>query len=242
MQPIQIAGQQRPDIGADRRGAGALELADFRQHLAGQEYRRRRAAPRAAPRRRGVRAQSFRKENRNDTATVCRPAAGSPRSAPAFVRRQRRDDLALGVDPFGDLEPIAARHQDRRPSWNRSYRSARDDRRSSSRSRKPRVAMKPHLAPLFSSSALVTTVVACDSRVTSAGSIAFSASPWRMPSITPWPKSRGVVRTLAMPMRPLSSSTIATSVKVPPISMPIRQAIHLAPQTSVTRSCSQPPA
>ena len=46
-----------------------------------------------------------------------------------------------------------------------------------------------------------------------------------MPSITAWPKSCGVVSTLAMPIRPLVSSTMATSVKVPPISMPIRQAM-----------------
>ena len=36
---VQIGGEHRPDIGADRRGAGALELADFGQDLAGEEHR-----------------------------------------------------------------------------------------------------------------------------------------------------------------------------------------------------------
>ena len=89
----------------------------------------------------------------------------------------------------------------------------------------PRVATKPARAPLFSSSALVTTVVACDSSDTSAGSMRLASRPWRMPSITAWPKSCGVVGSLAMAMRPVSSSTSATSVKVPPISMPIRHAM-----------------
>jgi hypothetical protein len=40
--------------------------------------------------------------------------------------------------------------------------------------------------------------------------------------------TRGVVRTFVMPIRPLPSSAIATSVKVVPISMPIRQAIRAA--------------
>src|SRR6185437_3041760 len=42
-------------------------------------------------------------------------------------------------------------------------------------------------------------------------------------SSTPATKSRGVVSVLAAPMRPLVSSTTATSVNVPPMSTPIRQ-------------------
>src|SRR5579883_377263 len=46
-------------------------------------------------------------------------------------------------------------------------------------------------------------------------------------SSTPVTKSRGVVSVLAAPMRPLVSSTTATSVNVPPISTPIRQAMRI---------------
>ena len=48
LQPVEIGGQQRPDIGADRGRAGAFELADFRQDVAGQDRPRPPAAPRAA--------------------------------------------------------------------------------------------------------------------------------------------------------------------------------------------------
>src|SRR5262249_16932643 len=42
-------------------------------------------------------------------------------------------------------------------------------------------------------------------------------------------RSLGVVGTLATPIWPLASSTSATSVKVPPISTPIRQAMPRSP-------------
>ena len=38
LQPIEITRQQRPDISANGSRAGAFEFADFRQHVAGQEY------------------------------------------------------------------------------------------------------------------------------------------------------------------------------------------------------------
>ena len=71
-----------------------------------------------------------------------------------------------------------------------------------------------------------------------------ASSPWRMPSITAWPKSCGVVGSLAMAMRPVSSSTRATSVKVPPMSMPIRHAIRSSPAacgSSIGANHSSPP-
>src|SRR5262245_31007113 len=46
---------------------------------------------------------------------------------------------------------------------------------------------------------------------------------------TPAVRSFGVVGTLATPICPLASSTSATSVKVPPISTPIRQAMPRLP-------------
>ena len=53
----------------------------------------------------------------------------------------------------------------------------RDDRRSSSTSRKPRVVTNPAFEPFFSIDALVTSVVACDSSDTFAGSPPCVASP-----------------------------------------------------------------
>ena len=136
--------------------------------------------------------------------------------------------------PWASMRSVISNRQRRGTStagasWNRSYRSTREERRSSSRSRKPLVPMKPARAPLCSSRALVTTVVAWARSETPAGSIPCWARPWPMPRNTAWPKSCGVVRTLAIPMRPLSSSTRATSVKVPPMSMPIRQAMSRSP-------------
>ena len=78
-------------------------------------------------------------------------------------------------------------------------------------------------APLPSSSALVTTVVACASHVTSAGAMPRLAVAAARASSTPRAKSRGVVGTLTTPMPPRASSTRTTSVKVPPMSTPILQ-------------------
>ena len=55
LQPLQVRRQDRPDVGAHRRGAGALELADLGQHLRRQvdadpRQRRPAAARRAASR------------------------------------------------------------------------------------------------------------------------------------------------------------------------------------------------
>src|SRR5581483_1996199 len=51
---------------------------------------------------------------------------------------------------------------------------------------------------------------------------------------TPSAKSRGVVGTLATPIRPVASSIRATSVNVPPISTPTRHAMLLcSPRTGL---------
>ena len=50
--------------------------------------------------------------------------------------------------------------------------------------------------------------------------------------MTAAPKSRGVVDTFAIPARPLSSSSTAMSVNVPPMSTPIRHPIARAPSRS----------
>src|SRR5215510_12395695 len=75
--------------------------------------------------------------------------------------------------------------------------------------------------------ALVTTVVACDSSPTSAGMIWCRSIAMFSAISTPRARSSGVVGTLATPTLPLASSTRATSVKVPPISIPIRHAMPL---------------
>src|SRR5262245_11645161 len=79
--------------------------------------------------------------------------------------------------------------------------------------------------------ALVTTVVACDSSPTSAGVIWWRSIASFSAISTPDARSSGVVGTLATPTLPLLSSTRATSVKVPPISIPIRHAMPIVPLT-----------
>ena len=141
----------------------------------------RRAARRAARSPTRARARRSRKENRSDTATACDPGrADRRRPAP------RTSSSASGVttSPWASMRSVTSKRQRRGtstagPSWNRSYRSARAERRSSSRSRMPRVVTKAVRAPLPSSSALVTTVVAWDSSVTSAGRTPLRRGPWR---------------------------------------------------------------
>ena len=66
----------------------------------------------------------------------------------------------------------------------------------------PRVVTSAVRAPLPSSSALVTTVVACASHATSAGRHAAARVAAASASSTPRAKSRGVVGTLTTPMPP----------------------------------------
>ncbi len=94
----------------------------------------------------------------------------------------------------------------------------------------PRVVMSAARAPLPWRSALVTTVVAWASHVTSAGAAPRRCVAVASASSTPWQKSRGVVGTLTTPISPLLSSTSTTSVNVPPMSTPIRQLMrHSSP-------------
>ena len=72
----------------------------------------------------------------------------------------------------------------------------------------------------------MTTVVACASQLTSAAATPRSRMAPASASTTPRQKSRGVVGTLATAIPPLASSTSTTSVKVPPMSTPIRQVIR----------------
>ena len=105
--------QHRSHHGTHRGRAGALEFADLRQHLGRQIYtdtRQRRAQRLAdAPLMRIV--QEREQERHGDRL--------QPRLADRldqrrqFILGQWRDNLALRIDPFGDLEPPAPRHQHR---------------------------------------------------------------------------------------------------------------------------------
>ena len=89
LQPVEIGSQQRPDIGADRGGAGAFEFADFRQHLAGQVHGDIRQCSAQRGTDRGVHGVSLRKENSSDTATVC-SSGGADRFDQCRAVRPRR--------------------------------------------------------------------------------------------------------------------------------------------------------
>ena len=112
LQPLQIGGQDRPDIGADRGRAGALELLDLRQHLATTD---RSARPGSAARRRAPSRRScsgLRKLNSSETAIASHARRLQRRDqAVDLALGERRDDGAVGADALGDLEAAAARDQ-----------------------------------------------------------------------------------------------------------------------------------
>src|SRR4030095_9634062 len=92
-------------------------------------------------------------------------------------------------------------------------------------SRCPSVVRSPTRAPLRSSSALVATVVPCTMRSVRASSVSrerpSSAASAPSPSTRPAEVSSGVDALFAITTCPLAS-TAATSVNVPPTSIPIR--------------------
>ena len=94
----------------------------------------------------------------------------------------------------------------------------------------PRVVMRAVRAPLPSSSAFVTTVVAWASQATSAGATPRPVVAAASASTTPRQKSRGVVGTFTTSIPPPASSTSTTSVKVPPMSTPMRQLTGSPPE------------
>ena len=89
----------------------------------------------------------------------------------------------------------------------------------------PRVVMSPTLAPFFWMMVLVPTVVPCErkrmSRQKRSRGTPSAFAPAPSASIMPRPKSCGVEGTLVVRSLP-ARSTIAQSVKVPPMSMPTR--------------------
>ena len=91
----------------------------------------------------------------------------------------------------------------------------------SSTSRKPRVVIRPVLAPLRCRMVLEPTVVPCSTSAMAPGAIDNSASSCPTPSITAMLGSAGVEEILLWWIRPASVNS-AISVKVPPISTATR--------------------
>src|SRR4029077_613034 len=77
--------------------------------------------------------------------------------------------------------------------------------------------------------ALVATVVPCESRVIAARSMSWAAPSSRKPAMTACAGFAGVDATLYRTMRSSASSNAKKSVKVPPTSTPIIQAIRHTP-------------
>ena len=111
LQPVEVAREQRSDIGAYRGRAGALELADLGQHLRGEvdaDPGKRAAQPLADEALMPVVEEREQKRYRHcfEPGVADR---GDHTIDLGFVERD--DDLPLRVDPLGDLKAPAARHQ-----------------------------------------------------------------------------------------------------------------------------------
>src|SRR3569833_1533330 len=94
-------------------------------------------------------------------------------------------------------------------------------------SRNPSVVIRPTLAPVRSSTALVTSVVPWTMSFTWSAVVPLSASDRLIPSMTARLGSAGVVGSLQVWVRPRVSSCSTRSVKVPPTSTPIRAVLSI---------------
>src|SRR3954468_20250132 len=95
--------------------------------------------------------------------------------------------------------------------------------------------MKPIRSSLPSSSWLVATVVPWLTAVTAEPSSSIRSSTLRTPLRKPSAGAAGVDGVLVVVVRPDSSSTATTSVKVPPVSMPMRTRRALMLETLAMR-------
>ena len=145
---------------------------------------------------------------------------------------ERPQDRAVGQDALGDLDPELAGTRGTGGSMNRSYMSYRPSRPISTASRNPEVASSPTRAPFRSISALVASVVPWIRARTPAGPAPASWSSVTTPSSTACDGSLGVVRSLPTRTAPVVSSTQTRSVKVPPMSTPMRDGLPLAAMDS----------
>ena len=114
LEPMEITGKQRADIGADRCRAGALELPDLGQHLTGKidaDPRQRLSQSLAyAP---FVHVVEEREQTRHrDRIEPGVPDPGDHRINVGFL--ERGDHVSLRIDALGDLVTPASRHQHRR--------------------------------------------------------------------------------------------------------------------------------
>ena len=140
------------------------------------------------------------------TAASSRGRIGSPEasSRSGTGKRQRRGTSGTGF------------------SMSMSYCSKRLSVPISMESRNPSVVTSAVRAPLRSISALVASVVPWITSATSSGATALASIAWARAWRTPSSGASGVVSTFAVIRSGPRSSTI--SVKVPPISTPIRTA------------------
>ena len=101
-QPLEVGGEDRPDVGADGGRARALELADLREDLARQEHREageRRPQPFADPLLVRVVEEREHEADGDRVHTPEPPDRADERIDLRVV--EGGDDLALGVDPLG---------------------------------------------------------------------------------------------------------------------------------------------
>jgi hypothetical protein len=114
LQPFEIAGQQRPDIGTHGGCARALEFADLGEDLRGQiDTDPRKLLPQALTDAALVSIVEKREQKRYRDGLQAGLADRGDHGVDIALF-ERGHDLPLRVDPLSDLEAPAARHQYRR--------------------------------------------------------------------------------------------------------------------------------
>ena len=114
LQPLEVGGEHRSDVGADGGRAGALELADLGQDLARQEHRdagERGPQPLADPLLVHVVEEREHEADRDRLHAVEAPDRAGERIDLGFV--EGGDDRSLRIDPLVDLEPLPSRDEHR---------------------------------------------------------------------------------------------------------------------------------
>ncbi len=109
-----IRGENWPDIGTNRRRAGALELLDFGQHIRRQidrNIRQRRSQQRAEP---SLVLRVEEAEQERDRNGIGARRFHCRDQSIDLVFSERRHDRRVGPDAFRNLEPAPARNEHRR--------------------------------------------------------------------------------------------------------------------------------
>ena len=155
-----VGGDDRLQIGVERRGRGALELADFGQHLVrgGDEFVR---PDRAQCGERAALVLGIGVGVDEGDGDACAPLSRSCFAA----ARTSAGSTAVRMLPSASVRSFTSTRMSRSAigmkSPHRPQVRRRSRRRISSTSRKPRVVMTPIFGPRRSSSVLVPTVVPC---------------------------------------------------------------------------------